>query len=307
MWQHPRISLEQWRALVAVVDEGGYAQAASALNKSQSAVTYAVQKIETLLDVKALEITGRKAGLTPTGQLLYRRARLLLEDAGGLERAAQTLAAGWEAEIGIAVDVVFPVWLLLKCLDAFSTEAPHTSIEVIESVLGGGPEALSDGRAQLAIGPARPGLASESLMRLRFVPAAHPDHALHRLGRPLTEEDLRAHRHLVVRDTSSRRDASTRLEARQRWTVSNMTTSIGAACRGYGFAWFPEEKIRSELEDGTLAVLPMRDGGDVFVDLSLVLADPDAAGPGTLRLAQLLREIVSSECALRRNSPDSGS
>jgi DNA-binding transcriptional LysR family regulator len=68
-----RITLEQWQALVAVVDAGGYAQAAERLHKSQSSVTYLVQKLESLLDVKAFEIKGRKAALTPTGQLLYRR------------------------------------------------------------------------------------------------------------------------------------------------------------------------------------------------------------------------------------------
>ena len=41
----PHIALDQWRALIAVVDSGGYAQAAEALHKSQSSVTYAVQKI----------------------------------------------------------------------------------------------------------------------------------------------------------------------------------------------------------------------------------------------------------------------
>ena len=51
----PRISLEQWRALQAVVDAGGYAQAAEMLHKSQSAVTYAVQKLESLLDVKVCD------------------------------------------------------------------------------------------------------------------------------------------------------------------------------------------------------------------------------------------------------------
>ena len=45
---NPQITLEQWRALVTVVDAGGYAQAAEILNKSQSAVTYAVQKIESM-------------------------------------------------------------------------------------------------------------------------------------------------------------------------------------------------------------------------------------------------------------------
>ena len=94
MTANPRISLEQWRSLLAVVDAGGYAQAAAALHKSQSAVTYAVQKMESLLGVKIFEVVGRKAHLTPTGEVLYRRAKALLEEAGALEGAAGSLAAG---------------------------------------------------------------------------------------------------------------------------------------------------------------------------------------------------------------------
>ena len=66
----PRVSLEQWRALVAVVDGGSYSKAADALHKSQSSITYALQQLESDLGVKAVKIEGRKAGLTPTGQLL---------------------------------------------------------------------------------------------------------------------------------------------------------------------------------------------------------------------------------------------
>src|SRR4249920_353528 len=112
----PHITLEQWRALLAVVDAGGYVQAAEALNKSQSSVTYAVQKLQSQLGVKAFEVKGRKAVLTPTGEFLYRRARALVEEAEATERAAKKLSAGWEAEIGIAMDVAFPSWLLLQCL-----------------------------------------------------------------------------------------------------------------------------------------------------------------------------------------------
>ena len=36
-----KITLDQWHALLAVVDEGGYASAAEALDKSQSAISYA--------------------------------------------------------------------------------------------------------------------------------------------------------------------------------------------------------------------------------------------------------------------------
>ena len=49
----PRISLEQWQVLVAVVETGSHARAAERLNKTQSTITYAVQKIESLLGIKA--------------------------------------------------------------------------------------------------------------------------------------------------------------------------------------------------------------------------------------------------------------
>ena len=294
----PHISLEQWRALTAVVDAGGYAQAAVALHKSQSAVTYAVQKLESLLGVKAFEIQGRKAVLTTTGQLLYRRAKALLADAGGLEHAARTLSAGWEAEVRVVMEVVFPTWLMLKCLDRFGAESPHTRVELIESVLGGTQEALLQGDADIAIAGSIPqGFTGDALMRMRFVLAAHPDHPLHRLGRAVTMQDLRPHRQLVVRETGARRATPPSLEAAQRWTVSNMSTSIIAARSGYGYAWLPEDKIRDELAAGTLKPLPLREGGERYAELYLVFADRDAAGPGTLRLAEIVRELVKSECS----------
>ncbi len=291
------ITLEQWRTLITVVDTGGYAQAAEVLHKSQSSVTYAVQKIESLLGVKAFEIQGRKAILTPTGQFLYRRARALLDESSALERAAKRLSAGWEAEIHIAAEIIFPTWLLLDCFNRLGTESPHTHIELIESVLGGTSEALLQGRVDLAIvGTVPPGFLGMPLMRLRFIPVAAPQHPLHQLDRPLTLEDLRKHRHLVVRESGSKRDTRVTLDTTQRWTVSHSATSIEAARKGYGFAWFPEEKIRNELREGCLKPLPMRDGGERFVQLYLVLADTDAAGPGTRRLAEIIREAVGSEC-----------
>ena len=299
MTASPRITLDQWQALMAVVDAGGYARAAEALHKSQSSVTYAVQKLESLLGVKAFEIHGRKAILTPTGQLLYRRARALLDDAGGLEQAARTLSAGWEAEIYLAVDIVFPTWLLLKCFERFGAECPHTRIELIESVLGGTNEALLKGQADLAIsGRIPPGFLGDPLMRLRFIPVAHPAHPLHKLGRPLTNRDLAAHRHLVVRDSGSKRTGNVlTVETTQRWTVSHMMTSIEAARGGYGFAWYPEEKIRDELTAGTLKALPLREGGERFVELYLIFAERDYAGPGTLRLADIIRTMVAESCS----------
>lgn len=291
---NPHITLEQWRSLIEVVDAGGYAQAAEKLCKSQSAVSYAVQKIESLLGVKAFEIQGRKAILTPTGQMLYRRALALVNEAGDLERAAHKLSAGWEAVITLVAEILFPSELLLTCLALFGQESPGTRVELIESVLGGTSDALLSGHVDLAIAPQLPpGFLGNLLMRIRLLAVAHADHPLHRLGRELSYRDLRAHRHVVIRDSGAKRDnRSVSVEVDQRWTVSQVATSIQAVSMGHGFAWLPVEHIREQLRTGILKPLPLRDGNTREVPLYLILANPDFAGPGVRRLADILTESV---------------
>lgn len=297
MGAFPRITLDQWRTLVTVVEAGGYAQAAEHLHKSQSTLTYAVQKLERLLGVKVFMVEGRKAVLTPAGQVLYRRGKSLTEEALRLERAAASLAAGWEAELRLAVEAVFPTWLLLECFSRFAADCPETRIELIESVLGGTEEALLEGRADLAIGSTvPPGFLGDPVMRLRFVAAARPDHPLHRFGRELTLADLGQYRHLVVRDTGRLRNRTPGWLNEYRWTVSHLATSIRAACMGLGYAWYPEDMIRGELEAGELAPLPLREGAERWATLYLVFADRDAAGPASRRMADIIRTGIRERC-----------
>lgn len=292
----PRVPLAHWQALRAVVDAGGYAQAAARLHKSQSAVTYSVQKLEAVLGVRMFERRGRKAVLTAAGDSLYRRAGTLLEDAGALERAARELGAGGAAELRLAVDTMFPTWLLLQALARFAQEYPGTRLDMHETVLGGSAEALVAGGVDLAVTSIVPaGYMGDPLLRLRFVAVAAPGHPLLALGRALTRRDLRRYRQLVLRDSATygRRDAGW-LGADSRWTVSHKATSIRAARMGLGFAWYPEEVVREELASGALRRLPLREGSERYADLYLVLADSDYAGPTVRRLAAILREAVAA-------------
>ena len=296
MAEFPHISLEQWRALQAVVETGGYAQAAGVLNKSQSAVTYAVQKIESQLGLKLFEIRGRKAVLTEPGAVLYRRARTLLEEALALERGAASMRKDWKAEIRVATEIIFPTQLILESLAKFGDERPETHVELYETVLDGTEEMVLNGKVDLAICSRLPkGLLGDPLVRMRFIAAAHPDHPLHRLGRPLTDRDLRRHRHLYIRDTSTqrKRDAVTASDDESRWTFGQKATSVRAAAMGLGFAWYAEEEITGELAAGTLKPLPLREGAERFAQLYLVFADRDYAGRDEVRLGEIIRERVA--------------
>ena len=293
----PKISLDQWTTLVSVVESGGYAQAGEQLHKSQSTLTYAIQKLEELLGVKVFEIRGRKAVLTPTGEVLYRRGKTLVDEATRLEHAAGELAQGWEPEIRLAVEIIFPTWLLLQCLAEFGKERPDTRFEIIESVLGGTDEALAGRKVELAIGSSiPPGFVGDTLMPVRLICVAAPSHPLHLLGRELTLDDLRRHRHLVIRDSGVQRSRAGGWLNEVRWTVSHKATSIRAAVMGLGYAWYAEDAIREELDRGALKPLPLREGAERTGSLYLIFADRDAAGPGTRRLAEIIREEVRRAC-----------
>ena len=287
----PKITLDQWNALIAVVESGGYAQAAERLHRSQSTVTYNVKRLEELIGMPVFEIEGRKAVLTPGGRVLYRRGKSLIAEATRLERAAAALARGWEPEIRLAAEIVFPTWLLLECFALFSAEHPGIRIELFESVLDGTDEALLEGKVDFAIGSSVPaGFLGDALMQVRFVCAAAPSHPLHAAGGELTLEDLQRHRHLVVRGSSAQRSRTAGWLNEHRWTVSAKATSIRAAVMGLGYAWYPEDSIREELETGRLKPLPLREGAVRTETLRLIFADRDAAGPGSLRLAAIIRE-----------------
>ncbi|MCJ7453360.1 MAG: LysR substrate-binding domain-containing protein, partial [Steroidobacteraceae bacterium] len=171
-------------------------------------------------------------------------------------------------------------------------------IELVESVLGGTEEALTEGRADVAIGGVIPGgFMGDPLMQVRFVCAAAPSHPLHQAGDALTLDDLRHHRHLVVRDSGALRSRSSGWLNEKRWTVTSKATSIRAACMGLGYAWYPEESIREELDSGRLVPVPLAHGGERYVMLYLILADLDTAGPGVRRLSGILRNRVAETCS----------
>lgn len=287
-----KVTLEQWRAFQAVVEHGGYAQAAAAIHKTQSTLSYAVQKLEQSVGVQVLEVKGRKAQLTPAGEVLLRRSRQLLESAYALEQVAEGLSRGVEPRLDLAMEVVFPYDELFCVLAQFSGQFPDTRVELVESVLSGGHDLLLAGQVDLLVSTVvPPGFVGQPLLRLAFICVTSPDHPLQQLERPATLQDLRQHRQMVTRDSGPRRRFSAPwLEAEQLWTVSNLTTSIRAIQQGLGFAWVPRLQIKAQLEDGTLRPVTMEEGGVRYGELYLVYKDKDGAGPATRYLAELLTQ-----------------
>ncbi|MGB0205358.1 MAG: LysR family transcriptional regulator [Neptuniibacter sp.] len=290
----PQVTLEQWQTLIAVVENEGYASAAEAMNKSQSSVSYAIQKLESSLNIRAFKVEGRKAVLTDAGKALYRKARVLVEEARQMESLAEQFAEGWEPEIRIAMDTLFPDWLMMEVIEQFTQQRPLTRIELRETVLSGTDEALLRKEADLVIsGRVPPGFLGDPILNIEFIAVASPDHPLHKLNRPLDYQDLRLHRQLVVKDSGSRDMDAGWLGADQRLTVSHLRTSIEAACKGLGYAWYPKLKIQRELDERRLKPLPLSVGGKRNIQLNMIYAEGNYAGPATKLFGKLLQDRLA--------------
>lgn len=285
-----KATLEQLRMFKAVVEHGGYAQAAEAIFKSQSTISYSVHKLQDQLGVRLLEVEGRKAILTDNGKVLLQRTNQLLEQAEDLGKVAKSLSAGFEAKVRVALEMIYPYDALFQILEEFSKAFPNTRVELEEYVLNGGIEMLEEDRIDLLISARIPdGWAGQKIYSTRFVPVSAAKHPLQLLARDLNYEDLSLHRQIVLRDSSRKQrvDAGW-LGANQRWTVTHSSTSLNIIRRGLGFAWMPEQWVAKDLAAGTLKILPIVPDNIRNVSLYLIEAHPETMGPATKFLANLL-------------------
>jgi DNA-binding transcriptional LysR family regulator len=94
-----KTTLEQWSLLEKVVEAGSFAKAAEETHRSQSSVSYNLSLLQERLGVALLVPEGRRAVLTPAGELLLNQVKPLLKAFSYVETRAATLrngcARGW--------------------------------------------------------------------------------------------------------------------------------------------------------------------------------------------------------------------
>jgi DNA-binding transcriptional LysR family regulator len=289
-----RVTLDQWLVLQAIIDEGGFAQAANALHRSQSSISYAARKLQESLGLELFEIQGRRAELTDAGRTMLERSRRLTEQATALESMAVQLKQGWEPNIRLAVENVLPTDIILETLKRFEPVSRGTRIHLREEVLSGVSDALQDAAVDLAISPIVPsGFLHENLTEVEFVAVAHCDHALHGdNGQPYGVERLKHAVHIVIRDSGVRATDAGWVHNEQKWTVSSFAAAIDMVASGLGFAWLPRQHIQPQLDTGSLRPLLLEQGGSYRVPVNLIFGNQQAAGPATRQFVDLLKDVI---------------
>ena len=180
------ITIEVLQTLDAIDRRGSFAKAAEELNKATSAISYAVQKLEEQLDIALFQRQGRRSVLTPAGQLILTEGREILSVTARLASKAKEIATGWEARISIALESHQSYATFFTVLNEFLKEHSTIEIDVTESVLNGGWDALEQGRVDLLVGspgpvPLQKGYRAIPLVCADWVPVIASHHPLAKL------------------------------------------------------------------------------------------------------------------------------
>ncbi|WP_158597858.1 LysR family transcriptional regulator [Noviherbaspirillum saxi] len=292
--QNLYVSLKQWRIFHAVIDCGGFAEAAKALHLSQSTISYTVSKLQDQLGTSLLRIEGRKAKLTLEGRALLDRSRHILKEAIELENFAKDLGQGLGGEVKLVVDHNFPPHLLVRALDEFSrTGCVASNVKLSEVDTLHAEDVLRDLNVDLAISERVPlGFLGEPLVEVEHLPVAHPEHPLLKLGRDVSAIDLAQHVQIGVGHAADRERSTASSKPMRRWAMSSPDTVVEALTERLGYAWLPEHRIRRWLDNGLLVRLPVGDNRPHKTMLYLIHGRPWASTAAAGRLADVLRGIT---------------
>ncbi|WP_119966139.1 LysR family transcriptional regulator [Simplicispira lacusdiani] len=249
---------ENLTMLQVIAEAGSFAAAARQLGLVPSALTYRVRQIEDALDVLLFDRSARQARPTEAGAELLREGARLLRDVDAVANRVRRVATGWEPQLTISVDGVVSPHTLLELVEAFYALAPPTRLKLSDGIMSGTLEALTSGRADLAIGVSVAGsnvagLQQAPLGDLLFIYVVAPHHPLASAPEPITDATLREHRAVAVADSAQRGGLTMGLLGGQDvLTVDTMQAKVQVQLRGMGGGFLPEPMVRPYLEAGHL-------------------------------------------------------
>ncbi|WP_368544147.1 LysR family transcriptional regulator [Enterobacter soli] len=262
-----KTTLEQWSLLEKVVELGSFAKAAEETHRSQSSVSYNLSLLQERLGVPLLVPEGRRAVLTPAGELLLSQVKPLLKAFSYVETRAATLRNGTRTRLDLVVDSIFPRRRLFAILRQFQHMYPQTQVRLTE-VLENASSEIVNAEADVMVLTRRQDITGlgEWLMNIDFVAVAHRDHPLFALPAPLNDEMLRPWPLIQIAD--NQQAARTGGES---WTFSTIDAAIEAVMYQVGYGWLPEERIQPQLEQGVLKTLALSHGARRATPLHLIV------------------------------------
>lgn len=183
------------RVFQAVVDEGGFAAAARAMDMSPPVVTRLVADLERHLGARLLQRTTRKLALTEAGEAYLQRVRSILHEIEDAEAAAVASTRDLRGTLRVLAAPVLATYFLAPLVAPWHARHPKLVLDITV-------DAFPSSRVDefdvtfLALGEDYDGnVVARPLMQGDAIVIASPEY-LRRMGLPAHPQDLQQHHYL---------------------------------------------------------------------------------------------------------------
>ncbi|AQY65643.1 LysR family transcriptional regulator [Pseudomonas veronii] len=273
------LTLDQFAVFIAVVDEGSFAAAARRMNRAQSAITYAIQKLEEQSSLPLFDRSAYRPTLTKAGHAMLPRARRILEDLTDWRLMARGMSSGVEAKITLVLVSYTPASLLGQVLNDFKAAYPYVEVQLLTVPFNTATQFLRDGRAELGLLIEHEPFAAEFERDLcgwiDLVAVVAPSHPLALLDDAFDASLFKEYTQIVLSnfpDSDIGRDYG--VQAVNRWRVTDLHTKRDLILAGVGWGSMPKSRIEDDLKAGHLVELrPDRwQGANKMPGFALVVA-----------------------------------
>ena len=184
--------LMSMRVFQRVVDEGGFAAAARALDLSPAVVTRLVADLEDHLGTRLLHRTTRRLSLSDAGEAYLSRVRAILQDIDDAHVVASAHTQELAGVLRVLVPPVLAAYLLAPLLAGFAQRYPKIVLDITVELYKEPPIEDFD----ITLFPADAGFNGDVIARKiitsEIILVASPAY-LNRKGTPQRPEDLVAH------------------------------------------------------------------------------------------------------------------
>jgi DNA-binding transcriptional LysR family regulator len=294
-----RVTLDQLRVLVAVAETGSFSAAARRLGRVQSAISQAVQALETGLGTPLFDRDTKVPKLNDAGRVILTDARRVIGGVDALKARAESIAADVEPELTLAVDAIFPLEVLTVSLKALAELFPALPVTLFTEGLGGAEQRLRDGVARIALCLPLPSLIrdfqSEFLIVIPTVAVVAAGHPLAAEKGPLTRTVMQDQVQLVLTDrTPITAGIGGSILSFRTWRFADLATRLDFLLAGLGWCNMPVHMVREHIAAGRLNVLHISDARPPDLNLHIAHAwDRPPGRAGRWLIEDLRKRLVA--------------
>jgi len=291
------MSMDQLRTFIAAAEEGSFSAAGRKLRRAQSVVSQTLANLEQQVGFALFDRSGRYPQLTEQGRALLADARAAASSMDGFKAKARTLAEGLEAELSVAVDVMFPIERLTEAVRSFHREFPGTPLRLAVEALGAVVQPMLAGHARIAImgsfPDVPPGCKTEYLLAVPATVVVAPDHPLAALPMPVSRAELSRHVQLILTDRSeltAGRDFG--VLSQIGWRLADLGAKHAFLRAGLGWGNMPLHMVQEDLVQGRLVTIELEASPILGAAFSMYAVHRVDAPPGPAgrRFIDLLKQ-----------------